>query len=163
MKRVLRRNISLRTFGLVTSICLCQCAANTSAGCAHPVLKHQRQDQATIRQLERMWTIAFLTGDTQFERCLLTADFTEIMSDGNINHLNDELALAEKNRGKLVTNPDIPPMTIKIHGDVAVAYYTPSSENVKDGKLHKSYFADYFVWKDGGWHVYFAQQTSFAM
>jgi hypothetical protein len=55
----------------------------------------------------------------------------------------------------------MPPLTIHIHGDVAVAYGI-SSEKLIDGKLHRSYFADYYVWKNGVWHVYFAQQTSLA-
>jgi hypothetical protein len=47
-----------------------------------------------------------------------------------------------------------------MHGGVAVAYGI-SSEKVIDGKAHRSYFADYYVWKNRAWHVYFAQQTSF--
>ena len=39
--------------------------------------------------------------------------------------------------------------------DVAVAYGL-SSERMIDGKPYKSYFADYYVWKDGQWRVYFA-------
>ena len=49
-----------------------------------------------------------------------------------------------------------------IHGEVAVAYGI-FSEKMIDGKPHKSYFADYYIWKNGAWHVYFAQQTSFAV
>jgi DMSO/TMAO reductase YedYZ molybdopterin-dependent catalytic subunit len=56
--------------------------------------------------------------------------------------------------------PNLPLITIHIHGDVAVAYGI-SSEKLIDGKPHRSYFADYYVWKNGVWRVYFAQQTSF--
>jgi len=125
-------------------------------------LAHQRRDAATIQRLDSAWTLAFLTGDSEFETCLLTSDFTEIMSNGTINHLRDELALAEKNKGKAAAAPVMPPITVHVHGNVAVAYGL-SSEKVIDGKPHKSYFADYYVWQNGAWHVYFAQQTSFAL
>lgn len=142
--------------------CLIALATDVKAACDRPTLAHQHQDAATIQQLETGWTIAYLTGDTEFEACLLTPDFTEIMSDGSINHLSNELALAEKNKGKTVTTPDMPPITVQIHGGVAVAYGISSTKMI-DGKLHKSYFADYYVWTNGTWHVYFAQQTSFAV
>jgi hypothetical protein len=84
------------------------------------------------------------------------------MSNGSINHLSEEMGLAEKNKGKAVTAPNMPTITIHIHTDVAVAYGI-SSEKLIDGKPNRSYFADYYVWKNGIWHVYFAQQTSFAV
>jgi hypothetical protein len=150
------------TSQLLFCICLTVFAADARADCNRPALAHQQRDTATIQRLETAWTLAFLRGDTEFEACLLTEDFTEIMSNGSINHLSEELGLAEKNKGKAVTVPNMPPITIHIHGDVAVAYGI-SSERLIDGKPHKSYFADYYVWKDGAWRVYFAQQTSFAV
>jgi hypothetical protein len=153
---------TFRTMRLLFCICIIFFAADSRAGCDRPALAHQRQDVATIQKLEGAWTLAYLSGDTEFETCLLTPDFTEIMSDGSINHLSEELALAEKNKGKAVTPPNMPTITVHIHGDVAVAYGI-SSEKLIDGKPHKSYFADYYVWKNGMWHVYFAQQTSFAL
>lgn len=152
----------LRAVILLVGVGLCHYRACAATGCTDPKLSDQRRDSATIWRLERAWTIAFLTGDTKLESCLLTPDFTEIMSDGHINHLKDELELAERNKGKTATDPAIPPMSINLRGDVAVAYYIPLSEKIIDGKAHKSYFADYFVWENDEWHVYFAQQTSFA-
>jgi len=154
--------MTLRLTQLVFCIYLIVFAADARCDCARPALAHQRRDAATIQRLESAWTLAYLSGDTEFEICLLTPDFTEIMSNGSINHLSEELELAERNKGKAVTSPNMPPITVHIHGDVAVAYGI-SSEKVIDGKPHKSYFADYYVWKDGAWQVYFAQQTSFAV
>jgi hypothetical protein len=154
--------MTLRLTQLVFCVCLIVFATDARADCARPALAHQRRDAATIRRLESAWTFAYLSGDTDFETCLLTTDFTEIMSNGSINHLSEELELAERNKGKVVKSPNMPPITVDIHGKVAVAYGL-SSEKVIDGKPHKSYFADYYVWKDGAWHVYFAQQTSFAV
>ncbi len=154
--------MTLRTMPLLFCICFAVFAADARADCARPALAHERRDAATIQRLESAWTLAYLSGDAEFEACLLTPDFTEIMSNGSINHLSEELELAEKNRGKAVTAPNISPITIHIHGDVAVAYGI-SSEKLIEGKPHKSSFADYYVWKNGVWHVYFARQTSFAV
>ena len=133
------------------------------AECDKPALKNQKKDPETIQKLEKAWSTAFLQGDTAFEACLLAPDFVEIRSNGKINHLSDELALAAKHKGNVVpaSDPSIPPSTVHIHGDVAVAYGL-SPERMVDGKPYKSYFADYYVWKDGQWQVYFAQQTLFA-
>lgn len=154
--------MTLRRTQLAFYIYLMVFTANARADCARPVLAHQLRDAATIQRLETAWTLAYLTGDTDFEKCLLTPDFTEIMSNGSINHLSEELALADANNGKAVTSPKMPTITVLIHGDVAVAYGI-SAEKVIDGKPHKSYFADFYLWKDGSWRVYFAQQTSFAV
>jgi hypothetical protein len=152
--------MTFRSMPLLFCACLAVVTVDARADCAGPALAHQRRDAATIQRLENAWSLAYLTGDTEFEACLLTPDFTEIMSTGSIHNLSEELALAEKNKGKTVAALNLPPTTVHIHGDVAVAYGI-SSEKMIDGKPHKSYFADYYVWKNGAWHVYFAQQTSF--
>jgi hypothetical protein len=154
--------MTFRAIQLLFCICLVAFATDARADCVRPALAHQRRDFASIQRLESAWTLAYLSGDTEFEACLLTPDFTEIMSNGSINHLSDELELSEKNKGKAVTTPTMPPITVHIHGDVAVACGI-SSEKVIDGKPHKSYYADYYAWKNGAWHVYFAQQTSFVV
>jgi hypothetical protein len=112
------------------------------------------------QKLERAWSIAFLSGDTEFEACLLTPDFLEIRRNGQIHHLDDELAMAGKNKGKAVLDLNLPPSTVHMHGEVAVAYGV-SPVKIVDGKKQQSYFADYYVWENGGWHAYFAQQTVF--
>lgn len=148
-----------RVFILALGVSL---AGVAHASCDYPVLAQEKKDQATIRQLEHAWSMAYLTGDTNFEACLLAADFSEIRSNGALNRLNDELALAAKNKGKPTPTMDLPPGTIHMHGDVAVAYGV-SPVKIVDGKPHKSYYADYYVWENGAWRVFFAQQTTFAV
>lgn len=151
--------VYLRIFLLVVCGSL---AGVAHARCDYPVLVREKQDEATIQQLEHAWSMAYLTGDTNFEACLLSPDFTEIRSNGKLNRLDDELALAAKNKGKPTPTMDIPPGTIHMHGDVAVAYGV-SAVKMIDGKPHKSYYADYYVWENTSWRVYFAQQTTFAV
>src|SRR5215470_1241053 len=153
--------MGIRAVSIVGSLALTMIAADASADCARPALAHQRRDEATIQRLETAWSIAYLTGDTELEACLLTPDFTEIMSNGIINHLREELALAEKNKGKTADQRSLPPVQVHLHGNVAVGYGV--SEKMVDGKLKKSYFADYYVWENHQWRAYFAQQTSFGI
>ena len=134
-------------------------ASFAQANCDRPELTRQQRDAATIQKLEAAWSVAYLSGDTEFEVCLLTPDFTEIMRDGSIRNLSDELALARNNEGKLVISPNLPPVTVHLHGGVAVAYSI--SEKLIHGKPRRSYNTDYYIWENGAWRVYFAQQTSF--
>ena len=149
---------------LIVGVCLAGLAAEglARAGCDRPPLKQERRDSATILRLETAWTRAYLTGDTELEACLLAPDFTAIMSDGKLLHLPDELSLAAKNRGKAATDPPMPPITVLLHGNVAVAHGVASRRMVH-GRLIETRYADYYVWKDGAWQVFFAQQTSYPL
>ena len=133
--------------------------AQAADDCGQAVLKGERKDVATIQALERAWSVAFLRGDTAFERCLLTPDFTEITRDGAVKSLAEELALAAQNRGKGLPPPAPLQIPVMIHGDVAVAYVAvPRS---RDGRAFSIYNADYYVWEGGVWRAYFSQQTRF--
>jgi Domain of unknown function (DUF4440) len=147
----------------VKAVFYCAClfvvlVTSARADCSRPELTHQRRDAVTIQRLESAWTAAYLSGDTDFEACLLTSDFVEIMGNGTINHLADELALAAKQKANPLPMPALPAVTVHMHGDVAVAYGISSGQTAEG---QRRYFADYYVWSNGSWHVYFAQQTSF--
>lgn len=129
------------------------------AACRQAVLMGEHEDAATVQALERAWSEAFLRGDVDFERCLLTPDFTEITRDGAVKVLADELALAAENRGKHLPIPAQPATTVFIHGEVAVAY-VPVLHG-KGGKAFKVYNADYYVWEGSAWHAFFSQQSRF--
>lgn len=146
--------------GLVSLAWLLPLASQAEDVCRQKPLLEQHEDAATIQNLEAAWSIAYLRGDTDFERCLLTPDFTEIMRDGEVKLLADELGFAEKNKGKDLPIPVMPMSTVLIHGDVAVAYGT-SKSTVTAGKTRTTRYADYYIWEKGSWHAFFAQQTQF--
>jgi hypothetical protein len=75
-------------------------------------LKGQQRDVATIQRLENAWTIAYLKADTNFELCLLSKDFTEIVRSGEVKFLADELTFARKNEGKNLPIPTLPEPTV---------------------------------------------------
>lgn len=134
-------------------------ASQAADACGQAALQNEHEDAATIQVLEHEWSAAFRRGDTGFERCLLTPDFTEITRGGQVKVLADELALAAQNQGKQLPMPAIPPVTVLIHGDAAVAYL--SVQRSKDGKTVDVYNADYYVWERGHWRAYFSQQTQY--
>lgn len=131
--------------------------------CNFSALKNQERDAATIQRLETAWSEAYLSGDTGFMSCLLAPDYTEIMHSGELKTLSDELAMAEKNRGKHLTMPDdLPKARVLIHENVAVAY-GDSIVKRADGKQESRWYSDTYLWKDGQWHAFFAQQTAAAI
>jgi hypothetical protein len=137
------------------------CAGVQANTCLQPALLHQRQDEATVQRLEEAWSLAFVRGDTEFERCLLAPAFTEIMSNGEIKFLADELALARANRDAQRAILPLPKAKVLIYGNVAVAYGR-SHGTAPDGSVHPHWYSDDYVWRDGAWHVIFAQQTAAA-
>ena len=126
--------------------------------CQKQPLLHQLRDVATIDRLEKAWTFAYLRGDTDLEKCILSPDFTEILRTGEVKVLKDELRFADENKGKDRKIPESPQATILLHGSVAVAYGTSTSKSA-DGTLREVRYADYYVWEGSLWHAFFAQQT----
>jgi hypothetical protein len=127
--------------------------------CNFPQLRNQHQDAATIQRLEIAWSEAFLRGDTAFMSCLLAADYTEIMRSGELQTLSDELAMAEKNRGKDLKLSEQPTIRVLLHDNVAVAYGNTVVKSA-NGKSESRWYSDTYLWEDGQWHAFFAQQTA---
>jgi len=138
---------------------LSSCSLHAQTSCQLAQLSHQHKDAATIQRLENAWTMAFLKADTNFERCLLAPDFTEILRTGEVKFLEDELALARTNEGKNSPVPNLPVASVFLHGNVAVAYGISHSTGT-DGKPRTTRYADYYLWEKGRWRAFFAQQTA---
>ena len=152
--------MKLKTIALFVSLFTIPSSAQSSANhCDFPQLKNQQKDAATIQRLETAWSEAFLRGDTTFMSCLLAPDYTEIMRSGELKKLSDELAMAEKNRGKDLKMPELPKPQVLIHENVAIAYASSIGKS-SDGKSQTRWYSDTYLWKDGQWHAFFAQQTA---
>lgn len=144
---------------IVMAAAMLSLASIVKAGaCQFPTLLHQHRDVATIQALELEWTRAYLRGDTDFEECLLTADFTEIMRNGDVKDLAAELALAANNKANPLPLGDLPSGRVLLHGNVVVAY--GRSQSATGSRAIR--YADYYVWENAHWRVYFAQQTEIA-
>jgi hypothetical protein len=141
--------------GVISLLAFMAVQAHANNPCELEPLMHQQKDEATIQRLETSWSFAIAQGDSGFERCLLTADFKEILSSGELKTLADELGFTLKNKGQNRPPPKLPSITVLIHGDVAVAYaaWGPTGDRKPDQ------IADYFVWENGLWRVFFSQAT----
>jgi hypothetical protein len=142
--------------GLMSISLLIACEARANGACDAQMPPHQQQDAATIQQLESAWNTAIAHGDTSFEGCLLTPDFFEISSSGAALTLAGELGMTAKNKGRNRPVPELPRVTVLIHGNIAVAYATwkPADPNRRSNVT-----SDFFVWENGAWHVFFSQGT----
>lgn len=134
-------------------------AVGEANNCGLPQLKNQQRNVETIQRLEMAWTGAYLRGDTALMGCLLAPDFTEIMRSGELKTLRDELAMAEKNRGKDLKMPELPEIRVLLHENAAVAYGV-SVVKSSDRRNMTRWYSDTYLWKNGQWHAFFAQQTA---
>ena len=123
--------VTTRKALIVAAVVLILSSVVKANDCRFPTLAREHRDVATIQALELEWTRAYLRGDTDFEECLLTPDFTEIMRNGDIS------------------------CQVLLHGNVAVAYGRSTGARAMR-------YADYYVWENSHWRVYFAQQTEIA-
>ncbi len=128
----------------------------TKGACSATPLVNQQKDEATIQRLETSWNNAIAGGDANFEDCLLTADFMEILSNGDLKTRTDELGFTAKNKGQKKPVPRLPAFTVVVHGNIAMAFatWTPVAANRPPEKI-----VDYFIWENGSWHVFFSQST----
>jgi hypothetical protein len=142
--------------GLMSLLSFVPSQARAKGTCDLQPLMHQQKDEATIQHLEASWNMAISKGDTDFEGCVLASDFMEILSTGELKTRTDELGFTAKNIGQNRPMPEMPKITVLIHGNVAVAYATwkPASANRKPDQT-----TDYFIWENGVWHVFFSQST----
>ena len=81
----------------------------------------------------------------------------QIVRSEQVKFLSHELAFARKNEGKNLPIPKLPEPTVLLHDNVAVAYGT-SQSTAPDGKIKETRYADYYIWQNGKWHVFFAQK-----
>jgi hypothetical protein len=149
-----------KTIALLVLLFPALISAQTRANnCNLSQLSNQQSDAATIQRLEIAWSEAYLRGDTGFMTCLLAPDFTEIMRTGEVKTLSDELAMAEKNRGKDLKMSGLPTIQVLLHDNLAIAY-GKAMVKTANGKTEIRWYSDAYVWKHGQWHAFFAQQTA---
>jgi hypothetical protein len=143
--------------GLIFLVLLAPAAVLAQSSCGSKSFADQRQDEATIRRLEAAWNNAIAQGDSSFEGCLLASDFTVVVSSGEVKTRNDELLSTARNKGRQQRIPALPPMTIVIHGNVAVARGLWIASDT-EGPARQ--IADCFVWENGSWAAVYSQLTS---
>lgn len=63
-----------------------------------------------------------------------------------------------KNRWKDLKMPELPTVRVLLHENAAVAYGILVFKGM--AKQETRWYSDTYLWKDGQWHAFFAQQTA---
>jgi hypothetical protein len=120
------------------------------------LLPKQDASEATIKELEKQWSRAFYTGDSEFLECLYAAHFRNVDSKGNLTDRVQDIVSATKNAGKSWTyDPTKYQTSIFMHRHTAIAtVFRGDSEHGYRG-------TDIYEYDGTRWHAIFAQSTTF--
>lgn len=149
--------------------------------CPTAYVQNQKKDAASVLALEKSWSTARRKLDIDFEKCLLDRGLVEILKTGAIKGFDYETSDApiivnstreHRDGNKLLSYEnsktiDVDSDSIKklkfwrtkvlIHGRLAIAYGRLRSDSLRT--QDNIPFADYFIWQQASWHVFFAIQT----
>jgi hypothetical protein len=144
-------NLRQSTLGIVI---LMTCMATYAADCGS--LPKQDASEATIKEVEKQWSRAFYTGDTEFLECLYASNFRNVDSKGILTDRAQDIASALKNVGKSWTfNPDKNQTAIFMHLHTAIAtFFRGNSEHGYRG-------SDIYEFDGKRWHAIFSQSTKY--
>ena len=119
----------------------------------------QKADAESVRQVEREWTKAFLSGDTDFLECLLEPDYESGWFTGEVRSRQMIIDKARAHRANPIPVHELPTAIVQIHGNTAISR---SDQDVPDPASKQSKrvrFLDIFAFYNGRWHVLFTQDT----
>ena len=140
--------------GMLAVAILIRCAAAYAADCGS--LPKQDASEAAIKELEKQWSRAFYTGDTEFLECLYASNFRSVDSKGVLTDRAQDIASATKNVGKSWTyDPNKYQTSIFMHLHTAVAtFFRGDSEHGYRG-------TDIYEYDGKRWQAIFSQSTKF--
>jgi hypothetical protein len=140
--------------GILTFAILIQCAAVYGADCNS--LPKQDASETTIKELEKQWSRAFYTGDSEFLECLYAANFRDADSNGVLNDKAQDIAKSLNNVGKTWTyDPKKYQTSIFMHRHTAIATF------VRGDSDHGYRGTDIYEYDGTHWHAIFSQSTKF--
>jgi hypothetical protein len=119
----------------------------------------QKADAESVRQVERQWSKAFLSGDTDFLECLLEPDYESVWFTGEVRSRQTIIDKASAHRANPIPVPETPAPIIQVHGNTAISR---SDQDVLDPVSKQSKrvrFLDVFAFYEGRWHVLFTQDA----
>ena len=133
---------------------LMNCAAGYANNCN--MLPKQDDSEAAIKELEKQWSRAFYTGDSEFLECLYAPNFRNVDSNGALTDKAQDVANAAKNVGKSWTyDPNKHQTSIFMHRHTAIAtFFRGDSDHGYRG-------TDIYEYDGKRWHAIFSQATKF--
>jgi hypothetical protein len=119
-------------------------------------LPKQDASEATIKELEKDWSRAFYTRDTDFLECLYAPNFHDVDSKGVLRERGEDIASAKNNVGKSWTyDPNKNQTSIFMYRHTAVATFVHTDAE------HGYRGSDIYEYDGKRWHAIFAQGTRF--
>jgi hypothetical protein len=128
-----------------------RCNARTSA---------HRADADSVRQVEREWTEAFLTGDTDYLECLLEPDYESVWYTGEVRSRQAIIDKARAHREKPLPMPTPNNPVVQVHGDAAISRNDVDMIDPVTKQRRRIRFLDVFAFYDGRWHGVYTQDVA---
>lgn len=128
-----------------------RCNARTSA---------HRADADSVRQVEREWAKAFLTGDTDYLECLLEPDYESVWYTGEVRSRQTIIDKARAHREKPLPVPTSKDPVVQVHGNSAVSRNDIDMIDPVTKQSRKIRFLDVFAFYDGRWHAVYTQDVA---
>ncbi|HYM01083.1 MAG TPA: nuclear transport factor 2 family protein [Blastocatellia bacterium] len=125
-----------------------------------PERDNERLDADSVRAVERAWTKAFLTGDTDYLDGLLEPDYESVTYSGQVRTKQEIIEKARAHKAHPLPMPALKEPTIQIHGSAAFSRVDEEVEDPQTKRKHTVRFLDFFVFYDGRWHVLYTQDVA---
>jgi hypothetical protein len=128
--------------------------ATYAADCS--LLPRQDASEATIKELEKQWSQAYYTGNSEFLECLYAPQFRSVDSKGVVTDRAQDIASSQKNIGKTWELDQHKYQTsIFMHLHTAVATF------IRADSEHGYRGTDIYEYDGKHWHAIFSQSTKF--
>jgi Domain of unknown function (DUF4440) len=119
----------------------------------------QKADAESVRQVERQWSKAFLSGDTDYLECLLEPDYESVWFTGEVRGRQTIIDKARAHRANPIPVPESPVPIVQIHGNTAISRSDQDVPDATSKQSRRVRFLDIFSFYDGRWHVLFTQDA----
>ncbi|MGC1169645.1 MAG: nuclear transport factor 2 family protein [Candidatus Acidiferrales bacterium] len=126
--------------------------------CSHEK-SDSKPDAESVARVEKEWTKAFLSGDTDYLECLLEPDYQSVSYTGEVRSRQDIIDKARAHRAKPIPMPTLPAPTLQIHGDTAISRSDIDIPDPAVKQPRKVRFLDVFSFYDGRWHAVYTQDV----
>jgi hypothetical protein len=120
----------------------------------------RRATADSVRQVEREWLKAFLTGDTDYLECLLEPDYESVWYTGEVRSRQTIIDKARAHREKPLPVPSSPESVVQVHGNAAISRNDIDVIDPVTKQSRRIRFLDIFAFYDGRWHAVYTQDVA---
>jgi hypothetical protein len=136
----------------------CLFAPALAENCEH-LMKDLKPDAEAARRVEREWSRAFLTGETDYLECLLEPDSQSVWYTGKIRGRQEIIDTAGAHRANPIPIPSLTTPIVQVHGSTAIFRTDIDMPDPSTKESRKIRFLDIFSYYGGRWHVLYTQDV----